>query len=282
MAAFPSWLKARNARSGIAFGDGFVVVARLRPSRHGFKVESSARRDLPEDLVVHSLTKPNIRSVSDLAQFLEPALAEAGCPPGRTAVLLSDRSARGFVLSSSGSAEKQMASRLPFPAGEAAWDVFRSGSRFLVGAAVRRAVRDQYEQVMDAVGYRASVIEPAGLVRLPEWARRARKDQGRDDPRRLSVHVQIHRDHYTFAIFLGAELVDLRVRLRPRGDRRPIFEDLSRLSSFYDGRPYRVVTVAGEESDELAEWLPSLPMERLEANEPDHLTSLLAAVAHRA
>lgn len=279
----PSLFSGRRARSGVAFGAGFLVAARLVGNGRGWSVAAAVRQDLPEGLVLPSALKPNVRSVSELAQILGAALEGAGCERGRTALLLPDLSARGFVVSPAPARSllSQIAPRLPFPESEVVFDVYRPGRASVLAAAVRRPVLEQYEQALEVLGYHASVVEPASLVRVPEWTRRAR----RAGVRELSVYVQVHPRHYTLAVFRGGDLVDFRLRLRPSGDTAPILDELARLGTLHENCGLGLVSIAGDQSSalgaQLEEAFDAGRIETGEDSEEGHLKSLLAALGHR-
>ncbi len=295
-----SWLTGARRRFGVAFGDRFLLAARLSGGPGHSVVAELTRQELPEGLLAPSAVNLNIRSVSELARLAGEALARIGCRGGRLGLLLPDLAARGFVFSSrangsgaphSGEAEllENLAARLPYPRAEAVVDTWRSGAGSVLAAAVRRPVLQQYEQTFQALGCRPSVVVPASMTRLPQWAQWAqsaqRADRARTSGPGLLVHVQLYPRHYTLSVFKRGVLVDVRLKLASQGA-GPLVEEVARVPGFYDGAELERVSFSGE----LAREVCALAVEaRLapgrtelgEDSEEAHLVGLLSSVAPR-
>jgi len=257
MASLFSWLTGARTRFGVALSDRFLLAARLNGRPRRSVVAELTRQELPEGLLAPSAVNLNIGSVSELARLAGEALARIGCRGGRLGLLLPDLATRGFVFFNAsngsvgpraGGAEllENLAARLPYPRAEAVIDTWRSGTGSVLAAAVRRPVLQQYEHTFEALGCRPSVIVPASMTRIPQWAQWAqRADRARTSGPGLFVHVQLYPRHYTLSVLKRGDLVDVRLKLASEGA-GPLVEEVARLSGFYDGAELEGVSFSGE------------------------------------
>jgi hypothetical protein len=127
------------------------------------------------------------------------------------------------------------------------------------------------------------------LVRIPAWAREAPpapgepKISGAEPVGGLELQVQLYPGHYTLAVMSGAELLDLRTKIRDLDDEQRIAADIRRLPSLFNGRNYREITLRGSGAAALGEFLEGLacPVRVGENEEEEHLTNLLEIVMRR-
>lgn len=239
----------RRARLGLAFSERFILAV-----RNGGPAQI-ARRELPDGLVAPSAVSPNIRSVSELAQLAEDALAELGARREGVVILLPNLSiVTALYASRRGVSDKQlegeMGAKLAFPSGEARFDFWRGRLGEVLGAAVRDPVARQYEQVVEATDNRLGWVDGASLARIPIWARRA----GRGG---LDVQVQLFEAHYCLSVFADGVLVDLRIKLRRAGTLDGVQQEVARLPVIH-GVPPRSITVLGEGATALASVLEEI------------------------
>lgn len=277
-----------RSRYGIAFGEHFLLAARLDPSD---EAAEAVRRDLPPDLMAVSSVEPNVRAVSQLARLTGDALQEVGCGGGPVAVVLPDLAIRSFVFADGGKlglAElaSRLAPRLSYPSSEAILDTWQAAADWVLAAAIRRVVLHQYEQAVEAVGCYAAWVDGASLVRIPVWTAEAREKFSHDDSGGLNVHVQLYPGCYTLILFRRRELLDVRTRLRYPTDRLKVVEDLIRIPSLYEGGECRRLTVRGEGAAALVDELEGtgLARERLELGEEGeeaHLRGLVEILIRR-
>ncbi len=272
-------------RYGIAFGERFLLAARLSPGQSERSLDSS-RCQLPPDLVSVSSVEPNFRSASQLARLAGDALLEVGCSGGPVAVVLPDLAIRSFVFHDG----KRLASRdlldrmvpqLSYPPNEAMIDTWRAPAGWVLAAAVRRVVLHQYEQALEALGCHVAWVDGASLARIPAWSAEAMGSGG------LRVHVQLYPGHYTLTIFRKSNLMDVRTRLRYAVDEQKVVEDLVRIPSLYEGEEeFHQVSVRGEGAAAVVDGLEraSLARDRLELGEEGeeaHLESLVEILIRR-
>jgi hypothetical protein len=269
----------------VAFSERFLLVSRLEPGLSGWTAVASSRKDLPDGLLYPSAVQPNFRSVSELASIAAQALEEVGARRGACAAIVPDLATRAFVLRNHGasgflnSIEKSMA-RFPFPRSEARFDTWKDGAGSLVLAGGHGAVLGQYESALEALGYRATILGPASLVRLSEWARAARRPGGEA----ATVHIQLYPRHYAIARFLGGELAGLHFRLRALGDPEPVLVELGRLAAESEATSFARLTLTGEGARAVEERLSgewAVRAQLGEEGEEAHLGSLLLLAATR-
>lgn len=215
-----------------------------------------ATRELPEGLLAPSSVSPNIRSVSELARLAADALGELEARREGVVVLLPDRSIVTALYTSRGGAsekelEVEMGAKLAFPSREARFDFWRGRAGEVLGAAVREAVAEQYEQVVEATDSRLGWVDSASLARIPAWARPSGGSG-------LDVQLQLHENHYCLSVFVEGELVDLRVKLRPAGRLDGVQREVMRLPAVH-GAPSRSITVLGAGAAALAALLEEIP-----------------------
>ncbi|MFQ5790206.1 MAG: hypothetical protein ACE5JI_06970 [Acidobacteriota bacterium] len=281
-----------GARHGIAFGEGFLLALRRDGTAWKEHPPQLARRELPAGLLVASPVEPNLRPMSRAAQLVGEALESLGCRGGRVALVLPDLAIRAFVLRAEAVASpdallSELATRLPYRPDDARVDVWQGPSRRTLAAAVRRAVLEQYEQVLEAVGCRATWVDAASLVLVPGWARQARAAEAAKEARGLQVHVQLYPGHYVLTVFQQGALADLRVKLRGSGEVKRVTDDLLRLPSHYDGTmEYDEITIQGDGARSVGETLPAggFPPENVrlgEDGEESHLRNVTTVLMRR-
>jgi hypothetical protein len=272
----------------------------MAPGADGWAVVEASRKSFSSELVSVSPVAPNIRSVSGLAHLAGEALSDVGCQGGAIAVILSDLTVRAFSLPVERRTKPEqmlakVATRLPYPSHEAVFDTWRGGSGWALVAAVRRAVLGQYEEAVEAIGCRASWVDGASLIKIPDWSMEARpdgpngpaeEDESDGDAPPLRVHVQRYPDHYSLSVFRGGELVDVRVKLNGAGDDARIADELARLPAMCGGAQYRQVSVQGEGAAALFEKLGQYDEMREcllmgEDGHQAHLAALMAAIVRR-
>jgi hypothetical protein len=290
MPALGSWLRSARSRVGVAFGDGFLLAARLAARGRRFVVLDLFRQELPEGLVAPSSVDLNIRSVAELARLSGEALGRVGCRGGRLGLLLPDLALRGFVLPLAQDVGREglldsLAPRLAFPRAEAVVDSWRSGPSSFLAAVVHRQILHQYEHTFEALGCQPSVVLPASMAALPDWTRSARSTAGGRAAGSLVVHLQLYPRHYTLSVFRGAELVDVRLKLASDGPSQ-IIEETGRLASFYDRADLDGLSIRGERAGEVYELAVAARLapgrtELGEEGEQAHLAALFPAVAPR-
>ncbi len=277
-------------RYGIAFGEQFLLAARLGHGSSGRTVEA-VRQELPPDLMAVSSVEPNFRAVSQLARLTGDALKEVGCGGGPVAVVLPDLAIRSFVFVDGGKlglAEllHRVSPRLAYPSNEAILDSWQASAGWILAAAVRRVVLHQYEQAVEALGCYAAWVDGASLVRIPVWTQEVKEHFSHDDSGGLNVHVQLYPGHYTLILFRQCELLDVRTKLRHSTDAQKVVEDLIRIPSLYEGGECRRLTVRGEGAAAMVDELEGtgLAQDRLELGEEGeeaHLRSLVEILIRR-
>ena len=290
MAFLFSKLEWKRARYGLAFGDEFLLAARLRSRRRNGSFIETSRRDLPSGLVSVSSMKTNVRGVSRLARLAGEALEAVQCPGGKLAVVLPDLAIRAFVFPKEGKSTSsetlaRVASRLPYPSDEALLDTWQGPAGWVLAAVVRRVVLRQYEQALEALGCSAAWVDGASLVCIPKWARDA-LDEAEGSPAGLRVHVQLYQGHYSLTIFRRADLVDVRVKLRASTDVDRIVTELHRLPSLYSEEECCEISIRGEGAGALfakleANGLTGGRIQMGEDGEEEHLRCLLETLLRR-
>ena len=164
-----------------------------------------------------------------------------------------------------------MGAKLGFPSREARFDFWRGRGGEVLGVAVRRAVAEQYEQVVEATDSRLGWVDSASLARIPLWA-------GSSEGRGLDVQVQLYESHYCLSVIVAGGLVDLRVKLRPAGVLDGVWREVMRLPAIH-GAPSRSVTVLGEGATALGTALEELPeLGRVHVEDDGEHHSLAAAI----
>jgi hypothetical protein len=252
---FLNWLDRGRVRYGLALGEGFLLAARSNNRTRRNHSVTASRLEIPPELVSVSVIEPNIRGVSKFAQLAGEALQTVGGVGKRIALVLPDMAIRAFVFprktrTTRAELAGQIAPRLSYPEQEAHVDTWSSPSGTLV-AAVRRAVLRQYEQALEALGCHVAWVDGASLIGIPEWVG-SPSGEGSDG---LRILVQLYARHYALSVLRQGELLDIRTKLRGRGDDPRVVEQLSRLPTIFDGAPIREVTVQGEGARALAEQL---------------------------
>ncbi|TDI41638.1 MAG: hypothetical protein E2P02_14455 [Acidobacteria bacterium] len=240
----------QKKRIGLAFSDRLVLAI-----CNGGPLQI-AMRELPVGLIAPSSVTPNIRSVAELAQLAEDALGELEARREGVVVLLPDRSiVTALYTSRRGASEKElkveMGAKLAFPSTEARFDFWRGRGGAVLGAAVREAVAEQYEQVVEATDSRLGWVDSTSLARIPAWARPSGGSG-------LDVQLQLYENHYCLSVFVEGSLVDLRIKLRPAGILDGVQREVTRLPALH-GVALGAITVLGEGAAALAAALEEIP-----------------------
>jgi hypothetical protein len=262
----------RRPRVGIAFSPQMLLALR---AENGAR---AVRRDIPPGLLVPSAVVPNIHSVREVAQLASAMVDELSGRGATAAVLLPDLSVVSAVFPPSESGRERdpgskLASRTGVPASEARSDFWKGGKGELLGAAVRKSVVRQYEQVIEAAQCRPGWIDAASLVGIPSWA-----DASHADPGTIVVQALLYRDHYALVLFRGGELIDVRTRLRSGDDVDVVAAEIRRLPAIYDVPALGVVTISGEGASACAGILSGARVETRLARDDGEESQLEAAL----
>lgn len=177
MSLFSSWLTSAPVDAAVQIAPEAVSVA-IRGSRGTESVvQACAVETLPPGVVVASLTGPNIVGRQTVIEALRAAFARIGVHPRRVALALPDPVARVSLLRFERIPARrddldqlvrwQLKKSVPFPVEEAALTIspgVRTGEGGEVVAVVaRRAAVLEYEDVCDAAGAQAGVVDLATL-----------------------------------------------------------------------------------------------------------------------
>lgn len=240
-----SWWRRRGA--GVAFTSHSVAAFNQSGER---RFEA---RELPAGLIKTSAATPNVQSMGDLARVVEEALDAVGAAGERLAVALPDLAITTAVYPKRGrtsarSLRRELGATLPYPVGEARCDFWRGRHDEVLGAAVRDAVVEQYERIVEVVGCRLGWVDGASLCRIPSWAARP----GR--PGALQVYVQLYVGHYCLTVFRDGELLDTRTKLRTvdEDDVELVAREIVRAPILHDSAEVGTIGLCGRDAAAVA------------------------------
>lgn len=270
----------RRPSAGLAFTRHSVVaVNRANGAR-------SSSSELPEGLIESSSATPNIQSVGELARIVEETLAEVGIAGERLALVLPDLAVTAVVFPETGGRarpqgelRRELGASLPYPVSEARYDFWRGPHREVLGVAVRGAVVEQYERIVEAVDCRLGWVDTASVCHVPgQVSRRARPDF-------LEIHAQLYVDHYCLTVVRGGELVDMRIKLRSANDLDGVVREVLRAPVLHDSGRIDLLRLSGRDAAAVAERVgdtTQLGELRIDAqDEQRHLESAIETLLER-
>jgi hypothetical protein len=178
------------------------------------RVRAYGRIDLSPGVLVPSPLDRNLRDVDQVQDALARLAESLGA--GRTILVLPDGVARFLILEAPGSdvpadyARYRLGQGLPYPPEEAVVDVLRLGRGRGVGAAVRRAVVEEYEAAATRAGLTPDRVDLAPLAALERLLRRP-------PGRGVGVDVILGDAALSLAVFRDGGLLAFRSRRRDPG-----------------------------------------------------------------
>lgn len=214
--------------AALEIGSDAVRAIRLEPSpADGFRLAGYARRVLPPGAVTPSLEEPNIVAPTAVTKAVREAMDEVGYRGRPIALLLPDTVCRVAILDleavPASSAELSEVVRLrlkkvlPFPAEEARVAHARlpasRGPMRLLAVAGRETVLRAYEQLLDAAGLSAGLIDVVilGLAHVADRLAAAA------DVRGGVMVVNVDEGALSVAVLRGGDLLFLRTKALTEG-----------------------------------------------------------------
>jgi hypothetical protein len=228
-----------------------VTAAALAAGLGGRRVRGLARVPLAPGALAPSPSGPNLLRGEEVREAVRRAAADAG--GGRATLVLPDGVARIALVDLPAGADPRdfvrfrLATSLPWPASDTIVDALPAGRGRTVGAAVRRATVEEYEQAASAAGLVIERVHLAPLLALEGLMRSGARD---------AVHAVLGDVAWCLASFLGGVPASLRSRRRDRspGEGGRLWNEASRaaLAAGNGTAPVRLV-VSGSEAARLQE-----------------------------
>jgi Tfp pilus assembly PilM family ATPase len=269
----------RQPSAGVAFTNHSIVALNIANEAR------SGETELPGGLIESSAVTPNIQSVGELAQIVERALADVGVARERLALVLPDLATTTVVLPArersrrpARELRRELAAGLPYPVGEARCDFWRGQHDEILGVAVRTAVVQQYERIVEAVDCQLGWVDSASVCHIPsQVSRRVRAE-------RLEVHAQLYADHYCLTVVRGGELIDTRIKLRSAGDFERVAREVLRAPVLHDSETIDSLHLSGKDAAAVAELLRDAGVGEVRVDcdgERQHLVSSIERLLER-
>jgi type IV pilus assembly protein PilM len=259
---------------------GHLTLVRVKKARGKPSIEAYRMQETPERTVGHSIFRPNMGSLEDMAAQVRELFERSGTKPGRVSIVLPDNLAKTSIV---GLPERPKTRRqledllrfklrrsVPFRLEDAvvsSWQLPGDGPAVeLLVAVMLRSVVEQYESAFESIGARPGLVD----LCTPSLFNLLRPEIDKAGATGDVAILNAARTYFTLLIVHGERVVFFRCKSYAAGDEAPdtrvsgMTRELATSLSYYEeklsggGIGTVFVRNAGRPIDELAPVLDRL------------------------